>query len=176
MLQKLLSIFVLLFFSTVATSSMVNASTAIASKDNHYRVHLDIPAFDTSNYEKPYTSVWIANTKNQPLRVLQLWYEDDRWLKDLKYFWRRVLRINLQAADGVTGATRGPGQYTLDWDGLDRQGDSLSPGQYKLCAEVAREHGGRTAKCLQFEYPLAEAIELRLEGEFTRLAIEGQPQ
>ncbi|MBB6523602.1 DUF2271 domain-containing protein [Pseudoteredinibacter isoporae] len=139
-----------------------------------YQIEIELPSFNVGDYERPYAAVWIANSKNKPQRVVQLWYEDDRWLKDLKYFWRRVLRKNEHAADGVTGATKGPGVYTLTWDGLDGKAKELAPGTYKLCAEVAREHGGHNAKCLKFEWPLTEKGELKLEGEFSQLSIEAK--
>ncbi|MCV6621878.1 MAG: DUF2271 domain-containing protein [Cellvibrionaceae bacterium] len=145
-----------------------------ASNAEQYQITLELPSFDTGDYERPYTAVWVASAKNKPQRVVQLWYEDDRWLKDLKYFWRRVLRKNEQAADGVTGATKGPGLYQLQWDGLDHEANALANGQYKLCAEVAREHGGHNAKCLKFDWPLIDKVELKLEGEFTTLSIESK--
>ncbi|WP_353409653.1 DUF2271 domain-containing protein [Pseudoteredinibacter isoporae] len=140
-----------------------------------YKIDITLPNISAGDYERPYAAVWIANSKNKPQRVVQLWYEDERWLKDLKYFWRRVLRKDEHAADGVTGATKGPGVYSLLWDGLDNKGKDLPSGHYKLCAEVAREHGGHNAKCLTFDWPLGQKSELKLEGELSQLSIEATP-
>ena len=161
------------FKSSLALILLACSLLAVAEPTNQYRIVLELPQFDTGNYERPYVAVWIATEQNQPVKVVRLWREHERWLKDLKYFWRRVLRINRQSVDGVTGATRGPGEYVMQWDGRNQQGSSLSPGRYKLCAEVAREYGGRTAKCLHFDYPLtSDREEIRPQGEFTLLSIE----
>jgi thiamine biosynthesis lipoprotein len=41
----------------------------------------------------------------------------------------------------VSGATRGPGKYSLKWDGKDNDGKPVKAGKYTVYLEVAREHG-----------------------------------
>lgn len=139
--------------------------------DKSYVVELSLTNIASGEYKKPYTAIWVADSKNKPLRVLQVWREKERWLKDLKHFWRRVLRQQTINVDELTGATRGPGKYTLHWDGKDTFGNELSADHYKVCAEVSREHGSHTAKCLQFRWPLTERTEIEVSGEFTHLMI-----
>lgn len=134
---------------------------------HNHPVEIELPKVANGDYQRPYVAVWISSKDNQSSQVLQLWHERERWLKDLKYFWRRILRKNPNSIDGVTGATRGPGHYKFNWDD-----ENYAPGYYKLCAEAAREHGGRTAKCLMFELPLLKSQQIELDGEFTKLRIE----
>lgn len=137
-----------------------------------YRVSLQIPQMDVADYKRPYGALWLAHTDNSPIVVLRLWRDEERWLKDLKFFWRKVLRSGAKT-DAVTRATRGPGQRVVNWDGTDASGNPLVAGEYKLCAEVAREHGGHTAKCIRFYHPLTKPlVELALDGEFTHLALQ----
>ncbi|MBL4826284.1 MAG: DUF2271 domain-containing protein [Spongiibacteraceae bacterium] len=141
----------------------------------HYEIQLTLPSFESGVYERPYVAVWVASSKNKPVSVLGVWRDEERWLKDLKHFWRRVLRMQTLALDGVTGATKGPGEYRITWDGLDQEGKTLKSGQYKLCAEVAREHGDHSAKCIRFLYPLEIGLkEITLQGEFTRLVFNAK--
>ena len=41
----------------------------------------------------------------------------------------------------MTRATRGPGKYTVVWDGKDDKGALLPQGTYTIRVEVHREHG-----------------------------------
>lgn len=148
----------------IPTMLLLFSSNALT--DSH-KVEIELAKILSSDYQRPYVAIWVSNKDKHSTQVLQLWYERDRWLKDLKYFWRRILRKQPKSIDGVTGATRGPGTHQFNWDGKD-----LKPGIYKLCAEVAREHGGRTAKCMDFHLPLNQAQQITLEGEFTKLRIE----
>ena len=155
----------------ISLASLLFVPASLAAQ---HHIEIVLPSVDQANYERPYVAAWIANADNQTEEVLLLWQAQERWVKELKYFWRRVLRKNPNVIDGVTGATRGPGLYRFSWDN-----DVVNPlrdGHYKLCAEVSREHGGRTAKCLEFELPLTEAQQLHLaDGEFTDLRIKATP-
>ena len=42
---------------------------------------------------------------------------------------------------GVARASRGPGKYTVVWDGLDDKGKPLPAGTYTVRIESAREKG-----------------------------------
>ena len=69
----------------------------------------------------------------------------DRWLPDLRSWYRgdqlRALAEGAQIAGSVSSATRGPGKYTLRWDGRDNQGKPVPAGKYTVFVEAAREHG-----------------------------------
>lgn len=118
------------------------------------QVSVEIPEFTEGPYHRPYVAVWVENTKHQSVRQLAVWYEDAEWLKDIRRWWRKAGRYGGAEVDAVTSATRAPGRYTLQWDGLDANGQALPQGQYFLQIEAVREHGGRSQLELPVTLPL----------------------
>ncbi len=115
-----------------------------ADAGNELTVTLDVA--QTGGFAKrPYVAVWIEDKDKLPVRTLALWYKKDRWLPELRN-WYRDDRMRSKA-DGnentasVASATRPPGKYTLHWDGKDRSGSPVKPGKYTVLIEAAREHG-----------------------------------
>ena len=57
------------------------------------------------------------------VRTLNLWYEKDSWLPELRNWYRddrmRAMAEGSDIAGSVASATRPPGNYTLKWDGKD---------------------------------------------------------
>ena len=95
---------------------------------------------------RPYVAVWIEDKDRFPVRTVSLWYDGkSRYLPELRA-WSRADRLRAMAegsqiVDTVTSATRPAGKYTLQWDGRDNAGKSVSAGTYTVCIEAAREHG-----------------------------------
>ncbi|MBU2891837.1 DUF2271 domain-containing protein [Colwellia sp. D2M02] len=102
-------------------------------------VDFSLPEFSTQDYNKPYVAIWTeAQGKNDTLLLWHLTKRDeDKWLVDIRRWWRKVGRYGDLPADGVTGATKGPGEYsvTLDIGELT---------EFNLMIEVVREDGGRS--------------------------------
>jgi FAD:protein FMN transferase len=95
--------------------------------------------------KRPYVAVWIEDKDHFPVRTLALWYHKERWLPDLRN-WYRDDRMRASTGGGnlgasVASATRPPGKYTLKWDGKDNAGKPVKPGRYTVLIEAAREHG-----------------------------------
>ena len=65
-------------------------------------------------------------------------------MQELRVWWRRVGRRNESVIDGLSGATRRPGVYRVQWDGRDDYGNLVAEGQYILHLEASREKGGRS--------------------------------
>lgn len=106
-------------------------------------VELQLPTIGSGQYKRPYVAVWVEKKgERRALGTLAVWHEDKKWLKDMRRWWRKAGRYNPDV-DGVTGATRPPGTYQLQWQAEDSQGQALS-GDYLICLEAAREHGNRT--------------------------------
>lgn len=126
-------------------------SSGLASA-NELHIQLEIPAIDTGTYHRPYVAVWIENEQQQPVRLINIWVEKPDWIKDLRRFWRKIGRSDKALVDANTGATKGPGQYRLSWDGKDDQGNAVAPGKYLLLVEAAREQGGRNLAKQQFDW------------------------
>ncbi|MBS1856029.1 MAG: DUF2271 domain-containing protein [Acidobacteria bacterium] len=94
---------------------------------------------------RPYVAVWIEDKDRFPVRTLALWYEKERWLPDLRTWYRddrmRAMAEGSDITASVASATRPAGRYTLKWDGKDNAGKTVKPGKYTVILEAAREHG-----------------------------------
>jgi hypothetical protein len=111
-------------------------------------VELQLPVIGSGQYKRPFIAVWVEQEgERKALQTLALWYDDKKWLKDIRRWWRKAGRYEMAkesvSFDGVTAATRAPGTYTIKWDGRDNNGDLLS-GKHFIYMESVREHGNRT--------------------------------
>jgi thiamine biosynthesis lipoprotein len=95
---------------------------------------------------RPYLVAWVEDGDKFPVRTLALWYNKDRYLPELRAWYRSDrLRSMAEGTDltrTISSATRSAGHYTLQWDGKDNQGKLVKPGKYTVYLECAREHGG----------------------------------
>lgn len=124
-------------------------STASA---NELEIQLEIPAIEAGAYHRPYVAIWIENEQQESVRLVDLWVEKPDWIKDLRRFWRKIGRSDQAAVDASTGATKGPGQYKVRWDGNNQQGQAVPKGKYFLLVEAAREQGGRNLAKQEFDW------------------------
>jgi hypothetical protein len=139
-------------------------------------VSIEVPRIDVASYHNPYVAAWIEREDNSAAAQLAVWYQVERgearkpgdgkpaqgggesgtkWLPDLRQWWRRGGRSTAVPIDGVTGATRPPGQHELRVDAADKRLAALPPGNYRLVVEAAREDGGRELLKLPFAWPVA---------------------
>lgn len=132
-------------------------------------LHVEIPEIDVDPYFRPYVAVWLETSERKPVETLALWYqlpsetatEDGRkWLKDLRQWWRKIGRQGGDALDGVTGATRKPGDYRIAWDY-----SKLVAGEYFMHIEASREEGGRSFKRIPVR--INDDLSLSLEKHIT---------
>jgi hypothetical protein len=108
-------------------------------------VTVTIPRLPVAEYHKPYVAIWLEPAGGGAARTLAVWYDvkkggqepGTKWLADLRTWWRKGGRSLHLPADGVSGATRAPGQYRIPLPA------DLKPGSYVLNVEAARETGGR---------------------------------
>lgn len=132
---------------------------------------LELPRLSVAEYHKPYVAVWLERD-GQPNAAAQLavWYDlkkanngGTKWLRDLRQWWRAGGRDLTVPADGVTGATRSPGEQVLRLDqapGLAQ----LPAGQYTVVVEAAREGGGREVQRLPLSWPIQTAQQAQVQG------------
>ncbi len=106
-----------------------------------------IPRMSVAEYHAPYVAVWLEKP-GTPARTLAVWYDLDnkenggkKWLTDVRTWWRASGRALTLPANGISGATRPPGTHRLSF--TKAQLGALTPGQYTLVVEAAREVGGR---------------------------------
>ena len=108
-------------------------------------VSVDLARLD-GRARRPYFASWIEDADKFPVRTIALWFQRDRWLPELRAWYRsdrlRALAEGTEITRSVSSATRSPGHYTLQWDGKDNQGKLVKPGKYTVYLECAREHGG----------------------------------
>ncbi|SEG72281.1 Thiamine biosynthesis lipoprotein ApbE [Bryocella elongata] len=109
-------------------------------------IDLNLQRIDNPRYRRPYVAVWIEDADHYPVRTLALWFEKNRWLPELKQWYKddqvRTMSEGTDISRTVSSATRAPGHYTLKWDGKDNTGKPLKAGKYTVVIEAAREHGG----------------------------------
>jgi len=94
--------------------------------------------------KRPYLAAWVEDPNRAEVRTLALWYGKQRYLEDLRAWFRAQRNAPVQVAsnaNSVSSATRGPGKYSIDWDGKDASGKYVKAGKYTVYLEVAREHG-----------------------------------
>lgn len=150
---------------------------AHASEALEAELTVTIPELTVAEYHRPYVAVWLANERHQRIEDLALWYdgkmankEGEKWLKDIRQWWRRSGRTLSFPIDGVSGATRRPGTYTIEFKKLTEQFETLPAGEYYLNIEAAREVGGREHITLPITLPLPQVsvnapFSLVAEGE-----------
>jgi hypothetical protein len=135
-------------------------------------ISIEIPKLDVAEYHKPYVAVWLEGPDKKVAANLAVWYdvanakkEGDKWLKDLRQWWRRTGRELTVPADGLTSATRAPGTHELKFDAGHAALKDLAAGQYELIVEAAREVGGREVLRIPLQWPPKEGTSLDAKGE-----------
>lgn len=152
---------------SVGLSGLVAAPSLAADME----ISIDIPKLDVAEYHKPYVAIWLEGPDKKIAANLAVWYdvanrkqEGDKWLKDLRQWWRRTGRELKVPADGLTSATRAPGSHTIKFEDSAALKD-LASGQYELVVEAAREVGGREVLRIPLQWPPKEGTSLNAKGE-----------
>lgn len=134
-------------------------------------VSVELPRLQVAEYHKPYVAVWIENDSNKVVSNLAVWYdvdmrnnEGEKWLKDMRQWWRRTGRSLDLPVDGMSGATRGPGTHQMRFSLEQAQLQNLPAGEYRLRVEAAREVGGRELINLPFTWPQTKTITFKQAG------------
>lgn len=133
-------------------------------------VSIDIPRLNVAEYHRPYVAIWLERDGGTP-HTLAVWYdtklrdrEGEKWLKDMRQWWRRSGRALVMPVDGVSGATRPVGTHSVTFrTGQAPLGD-LEPGSYTLLVEAAREVGGREVLSIPFTWPVSGPFSETVSG------------
>lgn len=139
----------------IRPSSFLLLGSAIATPAAAGTVTVTIPRLNVAEYHRPYVAVWLEPEGGGTPRTIAVWYDikkggsepGTKWLSDLRTWWRKGGRSMAMPADGVSGATRAPGQHRIT---LPRD---LRPGNYVLNVEAARETGGRELVSVPISVP-----------------------
>ena len=145
---------------------------------------VEIPRLSVAEYHRPYTAVWIERADQGFATNLAVWYdlkkkdnEGTKWLKDLRQWWRKSGRELQMPVDGLSGATRAPGEHQVALAGGTSALDKLPGGDYALIVEAAREGGGREVVRLPFQWPpkASQISHARGEHELGTVTMELRP-
>ena len=144
------------------------AATSATAADLELKI--EIPVLNVAEYHRPYVAIWLESP-DRTVTNLAVWYdlkkrdnEGTQWLKDLRQWWRRIGRELQMPADGVTSATRAPGEHTVTFDAAKVPLKDLAPGEYRLMVEATREVGGRELLETTFQWPVKQARTFPLQG------------
>ena len=133
------------FAAMAAPGGSSPASSATWDPELELMVNFELASPGSGRAKRPFLALWIEDKDSFPVRTVALWYHGNRWLPEMRAWSHadhlRAMAEGTQIADSVSSATRGPGKYTLKWDGRDAAGQLVPAGNYTLCLEVAREHG-----------------------------------
>lgn len=163
----------------ISCAGLLASAGLLAAEPN---LTVTLPRLNVAEYHSPYVAIWIEDERRQATHVA-LWYdvamadqEGQEWLKDLRQWWRRGGRALSLPVDGLTGATKGPGQYSIDTQISDAL-TKLPAGKYRLMVEAAREVGGREVLQLPLELPLDDAslpISVKGSSEITEIKLHNK--
>lgn len=134
-------------------------------------VKIEIPKQDVAEYHKPYVAIWVERPDNSVAANLAVWYDIDKknnagtkWLKDMRQWWRRAGNSMTMPVDGVSGATRAPGEATISFSNGKNPLGNLPAGNYELVVEASREGGGREVVSVPFSWPAKKNGTLSAKG------------
>ncbi|MBZ2189808.1 DUF2271 domain-containing protein [Alcanivorax sp. JB21] len=142
------------------------------------RVSIEVPSLNVAEYHRPYVAIWLEHPDGGPVQTLSVWYdtgmrdrEGEKWLKDMRQWWRRDGRTLLMPVDGVSSATRPVGHHTLTFHAGKAPLGDLPPGDYRLMVEAAREVGGREVVTIPFTWPGSMQTERHGEHELGKVTL-----
>ncbi len=153
----------------LGTAATLGAAPLLAAD---LQLKLELPRLTVAEYHRPYVAVWIEKADQSVAANLAVWYEvknknneGTKWLKDMRSWWRKAGRDLTLPADGLSSATRAPGEHSISFAGAKSPLDTLPAGDYQLVVEAARESGGREVVCVPFAWPPKAAATSSAKGE-----------
>ena len=153
---------------SLTLSGAVTAPALAADID----ISIGIPRLNVAEYHRPYVAIWLERPDQSFVGNIAVWYdlkqkdgEGTKWLKDLRQWWRRVGRDLAMPVDGLSSATRPPGDHAIRVDAAKAPLSGLPQGEYQLVIEAAREVGGREILRIPFRWPVQTAETLKVQGE-----------
>lgn len=132
----------------------------------------DLPQLNVAEYHRPYVAAWLENADQKVVANLAVLYDvkkkdnaGTKWLKDMRQWWRKAGRDVEMPMDGVSGATRAPGEVSLSFPLAKDALNKLPAGNYQLVVEAAREAGGRELVKVPMAWPPKAAQTFSAKGK-----------
>ncbi|NVM77762.1 hypothetical protein FHW83_003585 [Duganella sp. SG902] len=152
---------------SIALSLPLASASAMAAD---LALKLDVPQLNVAEYHRPYIAAWLENADQKVVANLAVLYDTKKkdnagtkWLKDMRQWWRKTGRELTMPMDGVSGATKAPGELTLN---IPKGAlDKLPAGQYTVLVEAAREAGGREVVKVPLAWPPKSAASVTGQGK-----------
>lgn len=166
-------------FVLVAMLLPAPAAQAQVKDDTRVLISFELPRpGNRGRYKEPFVAIWLETPEGNPRTTIRVLYNRARWLPDLEEWWQALGSRATHRLDVLTGATRGPGSFVVEWDGLDSAGRELDAGDWIVAVEVARENGGRESLRIPIQLHMGEfSAEVTGRGEELRsvrvLILEG---
>ena len=92
----------------------------------------------------PFVVVWVSDPQGKLVRTVALWGDKRSYVGENRIWWRSFLaKYKYNDMDRFTRPSRGPGSYSVVWDGKDEDGATVAPGPYVVHVEFVREDGPR---------------------------------
>lgn len=140
--------------------ALAAATVALPGHAAELALKLEIPRLAVAEYHKPYVAIWVEKSDQTFAANLAVWYdlkmknnEGTKWLKDMRAWWRKSGRDLTMPVDGLSSATRAPGEHTVTFTSAKGPLASLPAGDYQLVIEASREVGGREVVKVPFQWP-----------------------
>ena len=142
-------------------------------------VKFELPQLNVAEYHKPYVAIWIERADQSVASTLAVLYDvkkkdnaGEKWVKDMRTWWRKAGRDLAMPADGVSGATRAPGAVSLSFPALKANLDKLPAGEYAVVVEAAREAGGREVVRVPVKWPAKQSAKVSGKEELGVVSVE----
>ncbi|MBH0090638.1 MULTISPECIES: DUF2271 domain-containing protein [unclassified Pseudoalteromonas] len=155
-----------LFISAALLLIAAFFQTSAHAQTPQLEVELTLPDLEIQPYHRPYVAVWLETPERKHVTTLALWVQKAEWFKDLRQWWRKAGKSDANF-DGISGATKRAGTYTINWQGNDLDGNPVKPGKYLLNIEVVREEGGRDYTRLELDLTKPGKIIIDGKKEFS---------
>ncbi len=156
----------------LATSMILTGAAIVPAQAAGISLTVGIPRHSVAEYHRPYIGAWIEKPGANAGQTLFIWYDVDmrnneglKWLGDVRTWWRKSGRALKLPADGISGATRAPGEQKIAFTGDNPQLKNLAPGTYDRMIEAAREVGGREVLKIPFQWPPTGPQNLSAQGK-----------
>jgi len=114
------------------------------NKGHQLQIDVEIARISEQFVHRPFVAVWVEDANQKPVKLLSIWFNKPKWLRDLREFYKNYganFSPGAMSMSAAAGATRSAGKYTLVWDGKDEAGNYVPAGTYTIQIEAAREHG-----------------------------------
>ena len=130
--------------SLLALLGLGSSAQALAAELHEVQLDINLPEIQGSRVKRPYVAVWLEKAGSRDFAGnFAVWYDmrkpnnigATKWLPDLRNWWRASGSTASFPIDGVSGATRPPGDYSLSL-GSSEAVKKLPAGSYEVVVEV----------------------------------------